>query len=182
MRHQRGLARIISNPSQDQVMSSSDSDHSNEINMYNLRQIIFGDTSTEEVQDLLPDKTWRLIETLAASGDRIVVSFSGDLKRERIGGATLPLYESSENSWLTASIYFLQILRKSLKWKSTGCIEVGLTMSNEAGTSKLLHLRGDNLGQESFLASLIQTEVAKDSSAKMKAAWWKRYRYPFQIS
>lgn len=54
-------------------------------------------------------------------------------------------------------------------------------MSNEAGTSKLLHLRRGNLGKESFLASLIQTEVAEDGVAKIKAAWWKRYRYPFQI-
>jgi hypothetical protein len=51
-------------------------------------------------------------------------------------------------------------------------------MSNEAGTSELFHLRSDNLEQESFLASL---EMAEDGVAKTKTAWWKRYRYPFQI-
>lgn len=94
MLQQRGLARILSNPSPGEAMSSSNADHSNENTTYNLRRIIFGETSTEEVRDLSADQTWRLIETSAASGDRIVITLSGDLKRERIEGATLPLYGS----------------------------------------------------------------------------------------
>ena len=70
MLQQRGLARILSKTSPGEAISLSDADHS----------------SKEEVRDLSPDQTWRLIETSAASGDRIVVSISGDLKRERIEG------------------------------------------------------------------------------------------------
>jgi hypothetical protein len=55
-------------------------------------------------------------------------------------------------------------------------------MSNEAGTSKLLHLQSDFLEQETFFESLIQKEVDNDGSAKMKTAWWKRYKISFRNS
>jgi hypothetical protein len=98
MLQQKGLARILSNTSPDEDTGSSSDDHSNEIKTYNLRRIIFGDASIEEVQDLYTNQTWGLIERSAASGDRILVFISGDLKRERIAGTTLPLYESPEKS------------------------------------------------------------------------------------
>jgi hypothetical protein len=74
-------------------MNSSKADRSKETKMYDLRRINFGAMSEEEVQDLSTDQTWSLVETSTVSGDRIVVSISGNLKRERIRGAILPLYE-----------------------------------------------------------------------------------------
>ena|SRR5436190_1939179 len=94
MLHQRGLARILSRTSPGGNESSSDLDRSNQTKTYILRRIIFGGRSEEEVQDLSPQQASGLIETLATSGDRIVVFISGDLKRERIGGTTLTLYDS----------------------------------------------------------------------------------------
>jgi hypothetical protein len=98
MLHHRGLARILTRTSPADNVSPPNLDSSNQTKTYNLRRIIFGNKSNEEVQDLYAEQAWGLIETSVTSGDRIVVCISGDLKRERIRGTTLPLYDFPENS------------------------------------------------------------------------------------
>ena len=65
-----------------------------------------------DVRDLSPDNTWKLIEPMSASVKRVVICLKGDLKRDRIGGMTLPLYYTHKSKLPTKyQFVFCQILR-----------------------------------------------------------------------
>ena len=44
------------------------------------------------VPDISPDHAWELIKPMSSSVKRVVMCLKGDLKRDRIGGITVPLY------------------------------------------------------------------------------------------
>ena len=48
--------------------------------------------SSRDTRDISPDKAWALIKSTSSHEKCIVILLSGDLKRDRIDGMTLPLY------------------------------------------------------------------------------------------
>jgi hypothetical protein len=108
MQHHRGLWRIqekASNDSQSREMLPQ-----NNLAVHRMNQDIATGNNTShdedsntqtgqlgrivniDVRNLSPDDTWELIEPMSASVKRVVICLKGDLKRDRIGGMTLPLY------------------------------------------------------------------------------------------
>lgn len=73
-----------------------------------LRNIV--NARSPDIRDIPPDKARQLIESLISPGACFVISLSGDLRRDRIKGMTLPLYDiHGSKVWTNDQFIFSRI-------------------------------------------------------------------------